>query len=439
MRKYLVNLFAVSFLATTFFESVSAQSSLDDKFGRIGLNTITTAVPFLLIAPDSRAGAMGDAGVATSADVNSIHWNPSKLAFADKDMGFAISYIPWLRKLVPDINLSYLSFYKKVDNYQTFGASMRYFTLGDIQFTDEFGNNTIQFRPNEFAVDLAYSRKLSEYFSGGVALRYVNSNLTGSINVQGAASNPGRAIAMDVSAYYQNSRIKMFGKKSEVAAGINVSNIGNKMSYTQTSKRDFIPINLRIGPRVTFNLDDYNKLTITADINKLLVPTPPLYKIDNGKYVFDSEGNPVILAGKDPNRAVASGMFGSFNDAPGEIDRDEKGNIIYNADGTAQLVKGSVFREEMRELTYSAGLEYWYDNQFAVRAGYFHENQLKGNRKYLTIGTGLKYNVFGLDFAYLIPTFSRSNAAQRSPLQNTLRFTLTFDFAALKEQNESVN
>lgn len=432
-----------SYLLLAFFLvglfSVNSQSTLDEKFGRAGLNTITTAVPFLIIAPDSRSGGMGDAGVATSPDANSIHWNPSKLAFVDKEMGFSLSYVPWLRKLVPDINLSYLSGYKKIDEMSTISASLLYFSLGDIQFTDNYGNNTTQFRPNEFAFDVSFARKLSKYFSGGISLRYINSNLTGGVLVEGQASRPGQAIAADVSGYFQNSDLKLGGKKSIVAAGINISNIGNKMSYTTSSKRDFIPINMRLGPRLTVNLDEYNSIAVTTDINKLLVPTRPIYKTDAaGNAILGSDGNQIIVAGDDPNRAIASGMFGSFTDAPGVPVRDENGNVVYNDDGSAKIEKGSVFTEEMREFTYSFGMEYWYDKQFAVRTGYFYEHALKGNRKYLTVGAGLKYNVFALDFAYLIPAYFGKSATStnRSPLENTLRFTLTFDFDAFKSQNE---
>ena len=429
--------FIAFLLLSTFF--ANSQSTLDEKFGRAGLNTITTAVPFLIIAPDSRAGGMGDAGVATAPDAHSIHWNPAKFAFVEKSMGFSLSYVPWLRKLVPDINLSYLSGYKKIDAMSTVSASLLYFSLGDIQFTDAFGNNTTQFRPNEFAFDVSFARKLSNYFSGGISVRYINSNLTGGVLVEGQASRPGQAVAADVSSYFQNDEINLGGKKAVVAAGLNISNIGNKMSYTTSSKRDFIPINMRIGPRFTVNLDDYNAVTFTTDINKLLVPTRPIYETDSaGNAVTNSAGSQNIVAGKNPDRAVASGMFGSFSDAPGVPVRDGNNNIVLDPDGTAQIEKGSVFAEEMRELTYAFGMEYWYDKQFAVRSGYFYEHALKGNRKYLTVGAGLKYNVFALDFAYLIPAYFGKNATStnRSPLENTLRFTLLFDFEAFKAQQE---
>ena len=379
------------------------------------INTITTAVPFLLITPDSRAGGMGDVGAATSTDINSIHWNPSKLAFADKKMGIGVSYTPWLRALVPDINLAYLAGYYKTKKSGTIGASLRYFSLGDITFTDNNGNTIGQFRPNEFAIDIAYATKLGKDFSAGGAVRFINSNLTGGALVQGSATHPGRSIAVDVSVLYKKEKLKLGDKKAIGAVGLNVSNIGAKMSYSDRGGKDnadFIPINMRLGGSLTINIDEYNSIGFMADINKLLVPTPPIYKraVDSaGKDIgiaYDKDGNPSILAGKDPNRGIAEGVFGSFNDAP----------------------NGS--KEELREINYCVGMEYWYNKLFAVRVGYFYEHPTKGNRQYFTLGAGLKYNVFGLDFAYLIP------AQQRNPLENTLRFTLTFDFDAFKAQND---
>jgi len=372
-----------------------------DKSNLLGqINTITTAVPFLIISPDARAGGMGDAGVASTPDVNSIHWNPSKLAFVEKKMGFAISYTPWLRKLVPDINLAYVSFYNKLKNDQTIAASLRYFSLGDITFTDGTGNEIGQFNPAEFAFDIAYARKLSEKISGGIALRYINSNLTGGIPAENIATKAGHSVAADISAYY-TTEVEIGKKDAVFSFGLNISNIGSKISYTETGRKDFIPINLRLGPALNFKLNEYNELAFIVDFNKLLVPTPPIYDPTN---VVDGEQQ--ILFGKSPDVSVASGIFNSFSDAPG----------------------GG--KEELREVNISGGLEYWYDKQFAFRAGYFYEHELKGNRKYFTLGAGLKYNVFGLDFAYLIPT------DQRNPLENTLRFTLLFDFASLKKSED---
>ena len=361
------------------------------------LNTITTSVPFLIISPDARAGSLGDAGVASTPDANSLHWNPAKYAFIEKDMGFSVSYSPWLRALVDDINLAYLSGYKKFGKDQVFAASLLYFSLGTITFTDITGHTLHDYRPNEFALDACYSRKFSESISGGISLRYIHSNLASGQFVSGSESHPGNSVATDVSVYYQKP-LELGKTPAKLAIGANISNIGTKISYTETTERDFIPINLRFGPSLKIDLDDYNSLEILLDINKLLVPTPPIY--DN-----DTNGL-VIIAGKDPNVAVVQGMFQSFGDAPGG------------------------FKEELKEFTISTGVEYWYDKQFALRGGFFFEDATKGNRKFFTLGAGLKYNVFGLDFAYLIPV------EQRNPLGNTLRFTLLFDFDAFKEQNQ---
>lgn len=368
------------------------------------INTITTAVPFLLIAPDSRGGALGDAGVSTSPDANSIHWNPAKLGMIDKKMGLSISYTPWLRALVPDINLAYLSGYYKLNKTQTVGGSLRYFSLGDITFTDITGTVIRNFKPNEFAVDAAFAQKFSDRWSGGMAARYIYSNLTGGVQVGGAATHAGMSFAVDLSGYYRNDDIEIGDKKSILSAGVNISNIGAKMSYSDRgADKDFIPINLRLGPSLEMALDQYNTIMFTLDLNKLLVPTPPQLSDS----INPLTGEYDIIKGKDPDRPIVSGIFGSFADAP---------------EGAS---------EEFREITYSAGIEYWYDKQFAVRAGYFYEHPTKGNRQFFTVGLGLKYNVFGLDLAYLIPT------EQRNPLENTLRFTLLFDFDAFKSQGET--
>jgi len=373
------------------------------------VNTITTAVPFLMIAPDARAGSMGDAGVASAPDANSLHWNPSKYAFIQKDMGFSMSYSPWLRKLVNDINLAYITGYKKVGKDQAIAFSLLYFSLGDITFTDIIGNTIGNFRPSEYAIDLAYSRKLSKKFSGGIALRYIHSNLTGGQFLTGGQkTHAGNTAAADVSCFYQND-VELGKQKAKFSFGIDISNIGAKISYTESTQRDFIPINLRLGPCLTFDLDKYNTLSFLLDFNKLLVPTPPAYQLDdNGNRIPDGNGG-WLLIGKKSDVGIVTGMLQSFSDAPGG------------------------FKEEMHEITYSAGLEWWYDKQFAIRAGYFNENKYKGDRKFFTVGVGLKYNVFGLDFAYLIPT------EQHNPLENTLRFTLLFDFDAFKEQNKESN
>ena len=357
-------------------------------------NVITTAAPFLLISPDSRGAAMGDLGVATSADANSIHWNPSKLAFLEDDAGIAISAAPWLRQLVPDIWFYYLSGYKRIDKQSTIAGSLRYFTLGQIQFTDQLGNPAGNYEPKEFALDGAYARKLSDNLALGIALRFIFSDLArGQTGSSGSEIKAGIAGAGDVSMTYRNDT-KISGKKFDYTIGGNISNIGNKITYTNEANRDFIPVNLRLGTFWKTQLDDYNEVGFGVDFNKLLVPTP--------QYLFDSLGN---ITGRTLNDGpVISGMISSLNDAPGG------------------------FREELNEFTVSAGFEYWYAKQFALRAGYFHEAQTKGARQYLTFGAGLKYNVFQIDAAYLQPF------ARRHPLQNTIRFSILFDIDAFKAQ-----
>lgn len=390
------------------------------------LNTITTAVPFLLISPDSRAGGMGDAGVAISPDANAIHWNPSKLAFAENDGEFSMSYSPWLRNLVPDMSLAYLAGYKRLSNKRSaIGGSLRYFNLGSILFTDVNGSTIRDFKPAEFAVDLAFAQKFSDRFSGGIAIRYINSNLTGGISVQGANSKAGQSVAADVSFFYMNDQAQMGDKDATFAFGVNVSNIGAKMSYTETAAQNFIPINLRLGPSIKLELDQYNSIAFNLDVNKLLVPTPPVYLLDeNGALIIDPvTGNYQVASGRDPDVGVMSGILGSFTDAPG--------NVGYDDNGKPYVESGSRLREELREINLAGGFEYWYAEQFAFRTGYFWEHYTKGNRKYFTLGAGVKYSIFTLDLSYLIAN------TQRSPLANTLRFTLGFKFDKAKKKPES--
>jgi len=370
------------------------------------LQTITTAVPFLMIAPDARAGAMGDAGVSSTPDANSIHWNPAKMAFINKDMGFSVSYSPWLRKLVPDISLAYVSGYKKLDDKQAIGMSLLYFSLGDITFTSDIGEPIGTHRPNEFAIDGSYARKFTKNISGAVSGRYIHSNLTQGQFVGGASTKPGNSVAADVAVYSQKP-LTFNNMEGIFAWGINISNIGNKISYSNdNTRKDFIPTNLRFGPSLTLDFDDYNRMTFMIDFNKLLVPTPPVYELDStNQPVYDLSGNPIILEGKDPNVGVPQGMLQSFYDAP------------------------NGFSEEIREFSIATGVEYWYDKQFALRGGFFYEDRTKGNRKFFSLGAGLKYNVFGLDFSYLIPL------DQQNPLENTLRFSLLFDFDAFGSQD----
>lgn len=414
---------SVSIAALVASEMSGQLTTQSDRANQIQLNTITTAVPFLLIAPDSRAGALGDAGVALSPDANSLHWNPAKMAFGEDDYEIALSYSPWLRALVPDMNLAYLSGYKRLNKNQSVGAALRYFTLGNITFTDEFGSVLRDYKPSEFSLDFGFAQKFGPRFSGGIAGRFVNSNLTGGTAVGGANSKPGRSVAVDVSAFYTNDDLELGDKDAILNVGVNISNIGAKMAYTETADRDFIPTNLKLGTAYSIMLDDFNKLTLLFDANKLLVPTPPIYQTENGIPVLDSEGNYVVALGKDPNVGVAGGILNSFSDAPGIPIRDDKGNIT-------GVESGSVFKEELREINLSGGMEYIYASQFAFRLGYFYEHFSKGNRQFISLGAGLRYSVFTIDMSYLIST------TQNNPLANTLRFTLGFSFGNASELSD---
>ncbi len=363
---------------------------------------ITTAVPFLTISPDARSGAMGDVGVAISPDVNTLYWNIAKLAFIEKNIGFSLSYTPWLSKIVDDMSLSNVSGYYKINKEQAVGIAMSYFDMGQLQFRDEDGNPLQDFRPREFYIAGSYSRLLSEEMSLGVTLKYIHSNLVGNVFSGTEDSQPGVSVAADIG-WYWNKELRSFKNPSNIAVGATITNIGSKMTYSNDEQREFIPTNLRVGAAWKIYMDPNNSLTIALDFNKLMVPTPPIYAVDeNGAIITDPNGNPVIKKGKDPNRSLLSGMFGSFCDAP---------------DGCP---------EEMKEIMLSTGLEYWYKHLFAVRAGYFYENPDKGNRNYFTMGVGLRYNVFGMDFAYLVPIH------YENPLAETLRFSLIFNFETKK-------
>ena len=351
------------------------------------INVVTSAVPFLRITPDARSGGMGDVGIATSADANSSFSNLAKTPFNSSKTGLAINYVPWLRDLaVNDVYLASLAGFYKLSDDEAISASLRYFSLGSIQFTDNLGNDLQTFRPREFAIDAGYSRKLSAKSSLGIALRYINSNLA-SGNVNGVNYKAGSAVAGDLSFYHHGAKENGEGFNWGVA----LSNLGSRISYTSdATQKDFIPANLGFGGAYTKVFDEDNKITFALDLHKLLVPTPPA--------VGDSAG----LA-KYRSKGVVGSWFSSFGDAPGNIS------------------------EELQEVNASLGLEYWYNNQFAFRAGYFYENPSKGNRKFFSVGAGLKYNVFGLNFAYLFPS---GNGVNRSPLSNTWRFGLVFDFDA---------
>lgn len=363
------------------------------------INTILTAVPFLRIVADARSGAMGDVGIGISPDANAMHFNQSKLVWADKPLGISATYTPWLRSLgLNDVYLAYLSGYYKLDDLQAIGLGLRYFSLGDIPFTDINGNSLGTGRPNEFDVTASYSRKLTDKLSAAVGAKFIYSNLAAGQQVEGQIIEAGTAGAADISLTYKTD-FKANGRKSDLLLGLAMTNIGSKITYTNAANRqkDFLPTNLGIGGAWTLNLDDYNSLTLAADINKLLVPTRCLEDCDeDGNGIADWQEKPPI-----------AGIFSSFSDAP------------------------NGFNEEMKELMYSVGIEYWYDKQFAVRAGYFSESRTKGDRHFFTVGLGLKYNTFGLNFSYLVPTTN-----QRNPLDNTLRFSLLFDFGAFGADEE---
>jgi type IX secretion system protein PorV len=350
------------------------------------INVVTTAVPFLRISPDARSGGMGDVGVATSPDASAGFWNIGKVAFNESKGGIVATYTPWLKDLVNDVYLASLAGYYRWDENQAVNVSLRYFSLGNIQFTDGLGNDWGSAKPREFSIDLGYSRKLSSKVGIGVALRYINSNLTGGGVTSGSTTyKVGSSIAGDLGFYYNGKNAAGDGW----SFGATMTNLGAKVSYTDNADmKDFIPANLGLGTAYTKNFNEQNKVNFGVDVNKLLVPTPPSDL---------SDPNAISQYRK---KSVVGSWFSSFGDAP---------------DG---------FNEEIKEFQVSAGAEYWYNNQFALRAGYFWEDKTKGNRRYFTTGVGIKYNVFGLNFSYLIPSGS---GVSRNPLSNTLRFSVLFD------------
>lgn len=373
MRPTALKLTAVILLFCGISSAVTAQK----------LNVVTTSVPFLRISPDARSGGMGDIGVATSPDIYSGLWNGGKVAFNTNKGGIGATYTPWLHDVVNDVYLASLAgYYKFADNQALYG-SLRYFSLGDIQFTDALGNDLPSFRPREFGIDVGYSRKLSAKNGIGIALKYINSNLASGFNAGGTVYKTGSAVAADLS--YFHTGIKPSGDGWNF--GVVLSNLGSKISYTDNADaKDFIPANLGFGANYTNKFNNNNQISFGIEINKLLVPTPPSDSAELANY---------------RNKGVVGSWFSSFGDAP---------------DG---------FSEELQEFQVSLGAEYWYNNQFALRAGYFYENKNKGNRRYFTVGLGLKYNVFGFNFAYLVPSGS---GVSRNPLSNTLRFSVLFDF-----------
>ena len=366
-------------------------------------NPVFTGVTSLTIAPDSRAGAMGDVGAATDPDVNSQYWNPAKYPFAISPAGFSLAYTPWLRQLVSDIDLANLVGYYRLGDYQAISGSLTYFSLGDV-YAD---NYVIQ--PYEMAVDFAYSRMLSEVLSASVGLRFIHSDLQYNYDED---ITPGQAFAADISFFYTNY-IMLGRRECMLNFGLNASNIGSKISFDGGNTNQFIPTNLRLGTSLLIPVDEYNTFAISADVNKLMVPTKPSYRqflneefgeeFEDDSYSYASEYQSWLDASGYNDVSPISGIFQSFADAPGGL------------------------REELQEIYWGVGVEYAYNNQFFLRGGYHYENEYKGNRKYFTLGTGFKMNVFSLDAAYLI------SMAQSNPLDQTLRFTLSFDMDGIRE------
>lgn len=371
---------------------VAGLSSLKAQTDTEPINVVTTAVPFLRISPDARAGGMGDLGVATNPDANSGFWNLAKTPFNKSEFGAGLTYTPWLKDLgLNDVYLLSFAGYHKLDEQQALSASIRYFSLGNIQFTDGNGNDFGNGRPREFGIDGGYSRKLSDNMGIGIALRFIHSNLVGGAPDQGSAYQAGNAVAGDISFYYTGANEEGQGWNFGAA----LTNLGSKIGYTKdATQKDFIPANLGLGAAYTKVFDETSKLMFGVDAHKLLVPTPPSL---TGP---DSEDSLKIVNYR--NKGVVGSWLSSFGDAPGG------------------------FSEEIKEFQLSFGAEYSYNDQFFARAGYFYENKDKGNRKYFTVGVGIKYNVFGLNFSYLVPTGAGIN---RNPLSNTLRFGLILDMA----------
>ena len=389
----------------------------------IQLNTITTALPFLGINPDSRSGAMGDAGTALSPNSSSTMWNTAMLNFAESKSEIGVSYTPWLRQLTNDMHLSYLSGFTRVGERHVVGGALRYFSLGEITFTDQGGNYIREFKPNEFELTLSYAFKLAERHSIGINGKFALSNLTGGLVTAGTETKSAIAGIADISYAHRNEDINWFGVNGVYSLGVVIANVGNKVAYSANARRDFLPTTLRIGNAYTAKVDKYNSLTVSVDVSKLLVPTPAIYA--------DVDGETTLISGKSNDVGVIAGMIQSFYDAPGRVIKDDNGDPIANEDGTYQVKKGSKFGEEMREIMIGSGLEYWYNNIFSVRGGYFYENISKGGRQFFTMGVGFKYNIFSFDFSYLA-AMKRNN-----PLANTMRFTLRFTLGEKADKGES--
>ena len=383
----MINRIRLSLLILIMFVSLAAYSQ--DK--KDIFNPVNTSVTSQSIAPDARSAGMGDVGAATDPDVNSQYWNPAKYPFNISRAGVSLNYTPWLRQLVSDIDLAYLAGYYRIGDYSAVSASMRYFSLGEVQMTN--GTN-MTINPYEMSMDVAYSLMLSERFSLGAAVRWIYSDLT--YNYEDDTS-PGSAFAADLSCYYQNY-VNLGERECQLGLGVNVSNIGSKITFGGDNRSEFIPTNLRVGASLMIPVDEFNRFTISADANKLLVPTYPKRNTDESQVDYDNR-----LQKEYYDVSSISGIFKSFGDAP---------------NGAS---------EELQEIQWSLGTEYTYNDKFSLRAGYHHESENKGNRKYFTVGAGFKMNVFSLDAGYVIAT------ARNNPLDQTLRLSLTFDMDGIKD------
>ncbi|MBO4741496.1 MAG: type IX secretion system outer membrane channel protein PorV [Bacteroidales bacterium] len=401
MNKHTKILAIIAAIAITY--NIYAQK---DKIG--GQNYISTAMPIIMVSPDATSAGMGDVGVASKPDANSLHWNNAKLAFVEDGAGFTMTYTPWLRKLgVGDMNILYLGGYYSINDRSTVGGSIMYYSVGEVEFRDEDGLDKGTYKPNEFSIDLSYSMKLSETFSLGASGRYLRSDLTQGQDVGTAPTKAGNAIAADIGVYYQDKLSASTSMPGELALGLFISNLGSKISYSDVNTdKDFLPANLRLGGRYTLNIDEFNQFSLLLDLNKLLVPTPPVYD-------KDSNGTNVIIAGMNDRAediSVMQGVFQSFYDAPNGL------------------------TEELQEIQLSVGAEYWYSQIFAVRAGYFFEHKNKGGRQYITFGGGIRYNMFTFDVSYLI-ALSRT----QNPLANTVRISLGMNFGKTSATKKSSN
>jgi len=397
------------FLVSIFFNNLTAQTTVltpNTQDSRV----ITTGVPFLLIASDARAAALGDMGVATSADAHSQQWNPSKYAFSEAKSGIAFSYTPYLSKLVNDIFLGNFTYFNRLNDRSAFAVSFKYFSLGEIELrADEFSEALIE-KPNELSLDASYSLRLSDQFSMAVALRYLRSDLK--IPAVDANAKAAGSFGVDIAGYYQSEEEAYESFNGRWRGGFAIQNLGPKIKYDDAGRENFLPTNLRLGGGFDFIFDQYNRVNVTAEVTKLLIPTPPILGTEtvfedlngNGTYEADddtliSKTDDVIIEGQDPDVGFMAGVFQSFNDAPGG------------------------FSEEIDEFTWALGAEYLYQDSFALRLGYFNENEFKGARKFFAMGAGFKYRTIDIDLSYL---FSASKV--QSPLENTLRFSLSFNF-----------